>query len=127
MYAMARKYDIPDLSELARIKFQQGAMQWWKSRSFVLALAWMYSPENEVHAAMKEAAITVVLKHAKALYDDLQHERFRELARRTPELTKDIIRRMAERINDGDQLRTAEQAYDISRRLVQCIESLESG
>lgn len=89
VYIIAELYDVPQLKELAKNKYQELVLAEWTSLSFVASLKLMYESTPESDRMLKDVAIKAAAGHIRELVD---RGEFAALCKENGEIAFDILK-----------------------------------
>ncbi|KAK4543500.1 hypothetical protein LTR36_005394 [Oleoguttula mirabilis] len=106
MFAIAEKYLIKDLEELAITKVAATAETQWETPAFATALSEAYTQMTDVRGQLRKALVDIVLDHATDLFDmDAEkHRHFREVAAKTPAFAATVAQLVVRKQVDGEKV-----------------------
>ena len=98
MFAIADRYFVTPLKQLAATKFAEKAKKEWESVAFADAVAEVYTTIPEGDASLRQIVVHTVKANAKQLLDTTNpsSNEFIKVLRRTPELGAEILTANAE-------------------------------
>jgi hypothetical protein len=88
VFIIADKYDIQDLKQLAREKYEDVVPHTWDSSSFVASLKLIYEETLESDRLLKDVAVNMAGQHMKKLVD---REEFVDLCKNNGVIAFDVM------------------------------------
>lgn len=74
MYALADKYDIPDLKALAKVKFEEAVLQDWESLAFAHAAELVFETTYHSDQGLRSVVISTIDQHRSLVnYEEVQN------------------------------------------------------
>ncbi|KAK5123727.1 hypothetical protein LTR85_002363 [Meristemomyces frigidus] len=102
VHAIADKYNVAFLGDLAAESLEQWSSDFWKEQVFTEVVREVYTNKTDRDGRLRDAVLSVAAKHVQSLFAYRHHAGFRAMAEALPGFVMTLASELATRVTNSD-------------------------